>query len=212
MPRHTLTLTDEQKTELCKMRDNGQPAYLRERAAAILKIGSGMSPHKVALSGLLKKRKPDTVYNWLSRFREHGIQGLFQKPGRGRKPAFAPKSKEDAEEELQNTVGMSPDTISEHTTRWTLQQIKVAVPWLTDISEAGVIRYFAYSNGFRENEACYLVSGQPLHPDALASRFSKVTRFSEVMDDVPLNYWCRTTNKGSDGRIIEHSRRIPRNK
>lgn len=138
MPRHTLTLTDEQKTELCKMRDNGQPAYLRERAAAILKIGSGMSPHKVALSGLLKKRKPDTVYNWLSRFREHGIQGLFQKPGRGRKPAFAPKSKEDAEEELQNTVGMSPDTISEHTTRWTLQQIKVAVPWLTDISVPGV--------------------------------------------------------------------------
>lgn len=138
MPRHTLHLTDEQKTALCKMRDNGQPAYLRERAAAILKIGSGMSPHKVALSGLLKKRKPDTVYNWLSRFRKQGIQGLFQKSGRGRKPAYAPKSEEDAETELQNIVGMSPDTLSGHATHWTLRQIKVAVPWLTHISVPGV--------------------------------------------------------------------------
>ncbi len=58
MPRHTLHLTDEQKTALCKMRDNGQPAYLRECAAAILKIGSGMSPHKVALSGLMLDYHP----------------------------------------------------------------------------------------------------------------------------------------------------------
>ena len=122
MPRHTLTLTDEQKTALTKMRNNGQPAYLRERAAAILKIGSGMSPHKVALSGLLKKRKPDTVYDWLSRFHKQGIQGLFQKSGRGRKPAFAPKSEEEAEAEIQNIVSMSPDTISGHATRWTLRQ------------------------------------------------------------------------------------------
>ena len=133
MPRHTLTLTDEQKTALTKMRNNGQPAYLRERAAAILKIGSGMSPHKVALSGLLKKRKPDTVYDWLSRFRKQGIQGLFQKSGRGRKPAFAPKSEEEAEAEIQNIVSMSPDTISGHATRWTLRQIKGAVPWLANI-------------------------------------------------------------------------------
>ena len=138
MPRHTLTLTDEQKTALTKMRNNGQPAYLRERAAAILKIGSGMSPHKVALSGLLKKRKPDTVYDWLSRFRKQGIQGLFQKSGRGRKPAFAPKSEEEAEAEIQNIVSVSPDTISGHATRWTLRQIKGAVPWLANISLPGV--------------------------------------------------------------------------
>ncbi len=92
MPRHTLDLTDEQKHTLCKLRDNGKPAYLRERAAAILKIGSGMSPHKVAMKSLLKKRKPDTFYSWLSRFRDQGIPGLFHKSGRGRKPAFAPKS------------------------------------------------------------------------------------------------------------------------
>ena len=90
------------------------------------------------MKGLLKKRKPDTVYSWLSRFRDQGIPGLFHKSGRGRKPAFAPKSAEDAEEELQTIVGMSPDTNSAHPTRWTLQQIKESVPWLTNISVPGV--------------------------------------------------------------------------
>ena len=84
-------------------------------------------------------------------------------------------------------------------------------------SEAGTIRYFAYSDGFRQNKNCYLVSGQPLHPDALASRFSNETRVNEVMDDVPLNYWCqpkkhrmnRAHSADQKCRIVEHSRRIP---
>ena len=63
--RHILDLTDEQKEALRELRDNGKPAYLRERAAAMLKISAGMSPHCVAMTGLLKKRKPDTVYTWL---------------------------------------------------------------------------------------------------------------------------------------------------
>ena len=106
--------------------------------------------------------------------------------------------------ELASQYGTSMTSTALHYTR--LSDHVCAIVF----SEAGVIRYFAYSNGFRENKDCYLVSGQPLHPDALASQFSKVTRFSEVIDDVPLNYWCRPKNKGSDGRIIEHSRRIPR--
>ena len=136
--RHVLNLTDKQEDALRKLRNNGKQSYIRERAAAILKIGSGMSPHKVALSGLLKKRKPDTVYSWLRRFREQGIQGLYQKPGRGRKPSYAPMSEEDAETELQTLVESPPEPTSGHQTRWTLQQIKVSVPWLTDITVQGV--------------------------------------------------------------------------
>lgn len=135
--RHTLDLTDEQKDSLCKLRDNGKQSYLRERAAAMLKIAAGMSPHKVATQGLLKKRKPDTVYDWLRRFREQGIPGLFQKSGRGRKPAYAPKSEEDAERELQTLVGMSPETIPGYPTRWTLQHLKASVSWLANISVPG---------------------------------------------------------------------------
>ena len=89
---HQLHLSDQQLQDLHHLRDTGEPAYLRERAAALLKIAAGSSPHRVAQRGLLKKRKPDTVYTWLRHYREHGVMGLRHKPGKGRKPAFAPLS------------------------------------------------------------------------------------------------------------------------
>lgn len=110
--------------------------------------------------------------------------------------------------ELASQYGTSLTSTAIHYTR--LSDLVCAIVF----SENGVIKYFAYSNGFRENENCYLVSGKPLHPDALASRCANGSRVSEVIDDVPLNYWCKPKNqqlnKDTDYRIIEHSRRIPR--
>jgi transposase len=63
---------------------------MRERAAALIKIGDGQSAYEVARSGLLKPRDVDTLYAWLDRFEEEGIDGLSIRPGRGRKPAFSP--------------------------------------------------------------------------------------------------------------------------
>lgn len=63
--RRTLSLTPEQEADLVKMRDHDKRPYLRERAAALLKIAAGMTPHAVAMNGLLKRRDPDTVYKWL---------------------------------------------------------------------------------------------------------------------------------------------------
>ena len=88
---HKLELSASEIQALIALRDTGEPAYLRERATALLKIHEGVSPHEVARRELLKKRKPDTVYAWLRRYNEHGICGLFHKPGRGRKPAFPPR-------------------------------------------------------------------------------------------------------------------------
>jgi len=64
--------------------------YVRERAAALLKMADEQSGRQVALHGLLKKRYPDTVYDWVKRFKAEGMPGLLVKPGRGRKPAFSP--------------------------------------------------------------------------------------------------------------------------
>jgi transposase len=72
------------------MRDNADKAYLRERAAAMLKIAEGMSSHAVSQHGLLRQRKPDTVYEWLNRYEAEGIDGLYIRSGRGRKPAYEP--------------------------------------------------------------------------------------------------------------------------
>jgi transposase len=89
VPR-TLTLSDQQRYELIRTRDTHPKAYVRERAAALLKIADGTSPLAVAKRGLLRRRDPGTVYDWLNRFEKDGPKGLLITPGRGRKPAFSP--------------------------------------------------------------------------------------------------------------------------
>lgn len=88
----TLTLTAEQKAELIELRDRQPKAYLRERAAALLKIAEGAVPSQVASQGLLKTRDPDSVYAWLDAYEAQGSAGLRIKPGRGRKPCFSPSA------------------------------------------------------------------------------------------------------------------------
>lgn len=87
---HRLELSAEQRAELVALRDTSPTPHLRERAAALLKIADGASPHAVARSGLLRPRQPDTVYRWLARYRAEGVAGLADRPGRGRTPAFSP--------------------------------------------------------------------------------------------------------------------------
>jgi transposase len=85
-----LELSTEQRKELEKVRDQAPEPYLRERAAAMLKIADGQSGREVALHGCLKRRWPDTIYEWVRRYKEEGIEGLRIRAGRGRKPAFSP--------------------------------------------------------------------------------------------------------------------------
>ena len=87
-----VTLSDNKQQELEAARDHHALPYLRERAAAILKIAAGASGRHVALYGLLKPRKTDTVYGWLHRYLAEGLAGLVVKKGRGRKPAFSPSA------------------------------------------------------------------------------------------------------------------------
>ena len=77
MIRHTLTLTDVERTDLLHHRDHDLRPYVRERCAAVLKIAAGQSPHAVAHQGLLRPRDPDTVYTWLRRYQTHGLVGLL---------------------------------------------------------------------------------------------------------------------------------------
>jgi hypothetical protein len=75
--RRTLDLTETQAQELRHHRDHDPRPYVRERCAALLKIAAGMSPHAVALHGLLKRRKPDTVYAWLDFYEKLGFQSVI---------------------------------------------------------------------------------------------------------------------------------------
>jgi hypothetical protein len=82
-----LSLTEDQRQELVQLRDHDPRPSVRERGAAILKIAEGQSPHRVARSGLLRPRDPDTIYAWLDRYEAEGTAGLIAHPhggGRGR--------------------------------------------------------------------------------------------------------------------------------
>lgn len=56
-----LALTDEQRREFVATRDHAAQPYLRERAAALLKIAEGPSIRAVAAFGCLKPRDRDTL-------------------------------------------------------------------------------------------------------------------------------------------------------
>jgi len=74
--RRRVCFSDEQRKELQRLVRHGEPAYLRERAACILKVADGQVAAHVAAHGLLQTRDPDTVYSWLDRFASEGIAGL----------------------------------------------------------------------------------------------------------------------------------------
>ncbi|MFZ1829057.1 MAG: hypothetical protein WAW42_09875 [Candidatus Competibacteraceae bacterium] len=90
MPRRQLVLSETERRELVQLRDHARQPYVRERAAALLKIADGMPAALVARYGLLRPRRPDTVYAWLDRYQATGGEGMKVHPGRGRKPAFSP--------------------------------------------------------------------------------------------------------------------------
>ena len=78
MPRfRTLTLADTARQTLVEARAHHPAPAVRERAAALLKIADGRTPHWVARHGLLQPRDPDTVYGWLDRYHQHGVVGIL---------------------------------------------------------------------------------------------------------------------------------------
>lgn len=91
MPKvYRLHLTEEQKQELVKARNSHPKPYVRERAAAILKVDSGWSLRKTAYEGLLKRHAPETVKTWCERYQHEGLKGLIIRTGRGRRASFFP--------------------------------------------------------------------------------------------------------------------------
>ena len=83
-------LSSAQLDDLRCARDHHPKPYVRERAAAILKVAAGQPVRRVAAGGLLKPRREETVSAWVYRYLDAGVGGLLVGPGRGRKPAFSP--------------------------------------------------------------------------------------------------------------------------
>ncbi len=143
MPRIIkICLMPEQQKQLEQIRDNDKRPYMRERTTALLKISSGISGRQVALKGLYKPRKPDTVYDWVKRYQAEGIAGLSIKPGRGRKPAYFPRyqDEQEAQEAILHTVRREPSQFGKHTSRWSLSLIAEVCKWLKVSTPSGLSR------------------------------------------------------------------------
>jgi len=95
MPKRLeITLSDQQRAELLEARDHHAKAYVREKAAAILKIADERLPAlEVAQYRLLKRRDDNTVRSWLRRYLHRGLADLLVQPGRGKKSAFSPSAR-----------------------------------------------------------------------------------------------------------------------
>lgn len=91
MPKtYRINLSEAQSHELEVARNTHRLAYVRERAAGILKVASGCSLRQVAYVGLLRRHAPETVKEWCERYLAKGLAGLLVREGRGRKPCFFP--------------------------------------------------------------------------------------------------------------------------
>lgn len=85
-----IELAPAQVQELEQVRDHHPKAYVRVKAAGILKVWAGASRRQVGKQGLLKPVRRETVQRWIVRYQQEGVAGLVVKAGRGRKPAFSP--------------------------------------------------------------------------------------------------------------------------
>ncbi len=87
----TLVIPESDRAVREILRATSPLPYVRERAAALLKIAAGIPAAWVARAGLLVPRNEDTVYAWMNRYEADGIAGLMTiQSGRGRKSAFSP--------------------------------------------------------------------------------------------------------------------------
>lgn len=88
--RFTNQLSECQCQELLFQQNRATKPYLRERAAALLKINSGQPISFVAKHGLLRPRSRQTLSDWWHRYQLEGLDGLLIRAGRGRPAAFSP--------------------------------------------------------------------------------------------------------------------------
>jgi len=130
----------EQREQLEQIRDTDKRPHMRERAAAMLKIADGESPRQVALHGLLKPRKPDTVYQWYHRYQQEGHSGLQNKAGSGRKPSYWGKyeSQQEAKDAILHVVRRSPAVFGSSDSRWSLDLIGRVCDWLRYRNPSGL--------------------------------------------------------------------------
>ena len=95
-------LTSEERTYLeQQLRSRTVSSGLARRCRAILGVADGLPLVEVArLVGLTEKH----VRKWVQRFLDERLNGLRDRPGRGRKPVFSPRGRDARGEDRLRTT------------------------------------------------------------------------------------------------------------
>jgi transposase len=134
MKTEPLLLSDQQRTELEALRDHDHRPYLRERAAALLKLADGQRVADVAATGLYRRRKRETLYRWRRAYRAHGVAGLVMRP-RGHR-GFPPQ----VGERIVQLIRRDPVTMGLARARWRLADVAGQAPAVAGYSRSGLSR------------------------------------------------------------------------
>ena len=97
-----IVLTAEERIELQRrLRCTTTPAGLARRSRVVLGVADGLALVQVArLVGMTEKH----VRKWTRRFLERRLEGLHDRPGRGRKPVFSPRGRDVRGEDRLRTA------------------------------------------------------------------------------------------------------------
>jgi len=158
--RYVIQLSDEERAKLKAWVKNPPKPYLRKRARAILLVADGVPLYKVAQHPRIRVHRV-TVSRWVKRYLAEGLKGLKVKPGQGRKPAFFPRKEEEARQEIEELLHRSPREYGIEQTRWRLQDVRQALPWLNGYSIAGVYKVLKRLGFSRKQALNFIRSPDP---------------------------------------------------
>lgn len=106
------------------------PAYLRIRAIAVWHVTQRRTFIEAAL---YTRTTRQSVSKWVRDFRQHGLDGLKNRAGRGKRAAVN-------HEDLIDYIYQSPRDWGLDRTRWTLKLLAEKVPSLKGFSRPGVLK------------------------------------------------------------------------
>ncbi len=99
---HVILTAEERDRLEQRLRCTTTPLGLARRCRAILGVADGLPLVEVArLVGLAERH----VRKWVRRFLEDRLDGLRDRPGRGRKPVFSPRGRDACGEDGLRTAG-----------------------------------------------------------------------------------------------------------
>jgi len=110
-----MTLNDEEKTKLIKLRE-GSISEHSEKALMVLLSNEGKSPQEI---GKILQRNPHTVRDWLKRYKNEGIEGFRRLTSPGR-PA---DKRNSGNAVILEIIDKNPSEYGFHANSWTAQLI-----------------------------------------------------------------------------------------